>query len=626
MAADDPMAFRPRSSGEILDDAWRLYRADAVALLVLTALFQAPALAALLVLLTRPPPQLLGSRFLLALTAALLLALTGLGSGACQELFRRRAAGEPVTLTGCLAASFRRAVGHLTARASGLLGILLGLGCLLLPGLTLWMGLTTLHAQLASSKTGSLGDAQPGREARFDPAKTAAVTLSRLPLLALAALNLVVMVQVGLWIAGNLAGLDVALLSYQLALSNPVFLTAAALLAWLLLTPYFEASSFLLCLDTRVRQEGLDLLFRVQRAFAGGAVKRAVGVFLALGLGLALATPERAAARGEALDRVRAVGKNLKEITREIDQATPYPGGQRWLPRLLKLADQLEQGEPAGSKRYRWFRRGLETFADRKQADAVAMLKSLDERLELVAEGLRSDSTVQVPLPSKNEIKGLLPPDSEETPDGVARKPRDKEPRKEDQPADKDKDGKEGAKDGPVRRRSETGLLSPVSGDLGQMGWWILSGLFLAVLAAALVLWLRNRTSGAAAKPRRGTKPEESAFSPPAPHEQTPADLYRQAEELARAARFKEAVRALYWAVLSLLHRQQMLRYETTRTNGEYVREVRLAPQAPPGLDEPFEQLTTLFDRIWYGDRDCGVAEYGACRELGDDIRVLVNT
>ena len=98
------------------------------------------------------------------------------------------------------------------------------------------------------------------------------------------------------------------------------------------------------------------------------------------------------------------------------------------------------------------------------------------------------------------------------------------------------------------------------------------------------------------------------------------AALFRQAEELAHAGRFKDASRSLYHAILSLLHRQQLLRYEVTRTNGEYVRQVRLSPTAPPGLHEPFSRLTTLFDDLWYGDRSCAASDYARCRGLAEEV------
>jgi hypothetical protein len=73
----------------------------------------------------------------------------------------------------------------------------------------------------------------------------------------------------------------------------------------------------------------------------------------------------------------------------------------------------------------------------------------------------------------------------------------------------------------------------------------------------------------------------------------------------------------LYLAVLSLLHRRQWIRFEPTRTNGEYVRQVRLCEQAPPELHAPFQQLTELFETAWYGERPCDAADFRAGRELG---------
>jgi hypothetical protein len=94
---------------------------------------------------------------------------------------------------------------------------------------------------------------------------------------------------------------------------------------------------------------------------------------------------------------------------------------------------------------------------------------------------------------------------------------------------------------------------------------------------------------------------------------------------LARQGEFLEAVRRLYLAVLAQLHRSHLIRYEKTRTNGEYLRQVRLAPEAPAELHASFGRLTWLFDQKWYGDRACDGQEYGACRALAEDVRAGVN-
>ena len=173
--------------------------------------------------------------------------------------------------------------------------------------------------------------------------------------------------------------------------------------------------------------------------------------------------------------------------------------------------------------------------------------------------------------------------------------------------------------------RRGRGMIHPgSSGGLSPLFWPIITGLLLAVLAIAGVLWFRQRERPIRKAP--GVPVQAQAAPPPAPHEQPPATLFRQAEELARAGRFKDAMRSLYHAVLSLLHRQQLLRYETTRTNGEYIRQVRLAPSAPPELHEEFGRLTALFDFLWYGDQTCAVADYSHCRELAEKIRNEVDS
>ena len=75
--------------------------------------------------------------------------------------------------------------------------------------------------------------------------------------------------------------------------------------------------------------------------------------------------------------------------------------------------------------------------------------------------------------------------------------------------------------------------------------------------------------------------------------------------------------------VLALLHRQHLIRFEPTRTNGEYVRQVRLSDQAPPEMHEAFERLTHHFEMAWYGECLCESDDYRACRSLADEVQQL---
>jgi hypothetical protein len=186
------------------------------------------------------------------------------------------------------------------------------------------------------------------------------------------------------------------------------------------------------------------------------------------------------------------------------------------------------------------------------------------------------------------------------------------------QPEVKHEDG-----DGGGRPRPKSGAIAPTpSGGFGSVAWMVLAGIALAVVAVALALFFSSRRSApAATAPQKEAVQAEQPEIGPQLYEQPAAALWKQAEGLARDGRFLEAVRLLYLAVLSALHQRHLVRCEPMRTNGEYVRQVHLAPEASPGLHAPFEELTALFELKWYGERACDGADFAACRRLAEDVR-----
>jgi hypothetical protein len=527
---DRAVDLRPRSAGEVLDDAWRLALADAPLLLLFSALFLVPAFALLLLLLISPAPAG-GRQLLLPALTALLLPLTGLGSGACQELFRRRAEDRPVGAGACLGSALRHGLSHAAARAVVLCAVAAGLVLLVMPGLTLWIAATPVHALIAAgrARTGGLWR-ELGREAAGDPAKAALVTLGRLPLLLVAALNLHLLAGALLWTAESLAGFDTALFGVSMSfLGNPVYTVGLLMLCWVLLAPYFEAANFLLHLDNRTRQEGLDLFFRVQRIFAaagaGGVVRAGTLLLAAAGL-------------------------------------------------LLAWGSAVAQ-EPA------------------EPADHPA-------------------------LPSPARVKSLLRQRARQRPTAAAHpaeKPteRRKPPVEDDEPAPRTRPGGQGG--GSPSRGFDVPLGGPA-------GWAVLAGLAVAVLGVAAYLFLTHRGGQRPVRPPT-VQPDRPPEGPdlPRPDEQTPAELWRQALALAAAGQHRAALRLLYVAVLFLLDRQRLVQYEATRTNGEYLRQVRLAEHAPAALHAPFEQLTTVFETRWYGDGPCAAADFEAAQRLAEEVR-----
>src|SRR5262249_1337677 len=117
MALDDHLEVRPRSTGEILDDGWRLYLGDLPLLLALTGLFILPAAGVALWLAAGPTPEAGWARARLPALAGLLSPLPGLAAGACQEALHVRAEGHAPRLGRCLAAAGRRGLNHVASQA-----------------------------------------------------------------------------------------------------------------------------------------------------------------------------------------------------------------------------------------------------------------------------------------------------------------------------------------------------------------------------------------------------------------------------------------------------------------------------------------------------------------------------
>jgi hypothetical protein len=591
--------LRPRSAGEVLDDAWRLALAEAPLLLALSGLFAVPAAAALLLLLTQPAPASPLGHYALPALTALLLPLTGLGSGACQELFRRRAAGERVTLGACLRAALRRAPQHAAGRALTLLGVGLGMLAMVLPGLTLWVSLGTLHPVLATGDGrffAALRDS--ARDAQREPARSGAVVLSRLPLLLLAVVNLFLLARAALWVAGSPAGLDVALLGLILSPFNPAFVVPLVAVAWLALTPYFEASSFLLHLDNRVRHDGLDLAYRVRSLFP---VRSTALLLILVGM-----TGAARAAGPEPQTTVREVRDGVIALRDEVKAVDPYPADGRYQKPLDALGSRLKAVAPDTA---RWFDRSSQGFGQLDRDGALAALDDLDQKLALLLESLeRPDGDRAGPPRSRSQARELLP-DSEGGKKPAPPKPPDEPDKGEEWPAQHAGGGGGGA------------LAPEVGGSgFGPLAWAVLGGLALAVLAGAVVLYLRQRGSDEPA-PAPTTEALPSPHEPALkPDEQSPADLWRRAEALARDGDFLGAVRHLYMAVLTQLHRADLIRYERTRTNGEYLRQLR-GEEVAAAVVEPFRRLTRLFEQKWYGDRACAADDYERCRDLAAEVR-----
>ncbi len=157
-------------------------------------------------------------------------------------------------------------------------------------------------------------------------------------------------------------------------------------------------------------------------------------------------------------------------------------------------------------------------------------------------------------------------------------------------------------------------------GGLG-LGTWVLAaaegavwvlGIGAAAILAILVVRLMRRV------PRAGTDPALATVS----GEEMPDALSRSteawrrfAEEFVRKGEWRLALRAVYLALLSLLHERGAIRYARDRTNGEYAAALASVPAG-----EPFQSLTGMFDRAWYGDKPFAEEGYDTALDLARRI------
>ena len=95
-----------------------------------------------------------------------------------------------------------------------------------------------------------------------------------------------------------------------------------------------------------------------------------------------------------------------------------------------------------------------------------------------------------------------------------------------------------------------------------------------------------------------------------------PSDLFAQAGEAFANAKYAEAIRLALLALIARLEKQGLIRYDTTRTNREYQRELRHMTDVAAS----FGQLARIYERVWYGRVSAGRAEaeeaIGLCRSL----------
>lgn len=145
--------------------------------------------------------------------------------------------------------------------------------------------------------------------------------------------------------------------------------------------------------------------------------------------------------------------------------------------------------------------------------------------------------------------------------------------------------------------------------DVSPYLYWTFVTLAAAIAAALLYhiyLTLRSSFGGPAIRSRRGDTLAEPSIAT------APEALLADADRAAAAGDFAHALSRLYLALIRNLDRHGFLRYDRSRTNWEYLRQVR----SHEGVSGPLSALTTASEAVWYGQQPADASRYDHCRQL----------
>ncbi len=87
------------------------------------------------------------------------------------------------------------------------------------------------------------------------------------------------------------------------------------------------------------------------------------------------------------------------------------------------------------------------------------------------------------------------------------------------------------------------------------------------------------------------------------------SDLDRYIREAISQKNYRLATRLYYLAIIKELSLREAIRWKRDKTNRDYLRELLGHP-----LRSEFRDLTVIFERIWYGDRDLGERDFESLR------------
>ena len=147
----------------------------------------------------------------------------------------------------------------------------------------------------------------------------------------------------------------------------------------------------------------------------------------------------------------------------------------------------------------------------------------------------------------------------------------------------------------------------------GQTAGWVILAVAALLIALLLGFWLQGILGNIIADRRLRRNGEDDL---PA----TAAEAREEAQQLAQAGNYREAVRHLYLAALLGLDESGLIRYDRTLTN----REVLAQTQSEAAVQSHLRPVVETFDQVWYGIHEPDQSSYSSYVREIDQLEEIV--
>lgn len=407
-------------------------------------------------------------------------------------------------------------------------------------------------------------------------------------------LNLHLVTGLLLSLGRGLFGFDVTFVERFASLDNPTWVATVAAVTFALFEPVRAATSTLMLIDGRVRQEGLDLIAQVEQL---PLRKKPRGVALAIALALCFALPARAEPalleRAAKVTDQCAMHVDLSPLEREAVASDTQSSLSRLISRVERRALEDDDCEAAEAD----LREGLRLYAELQDQPAPLDARQTARQILSRREFQTSPDPDQDPAVEEDQA-----PDE---PGWLARlfkalwewltKHRDDE------------------------REAPTPMDTSSSPAMAGANAVMIGALVLvtAVLLFILIRSFKRKQSTQTQLDESGGLTQQpldhdsmSALSKP------PETWAGLADALAAKGEYREAIRHLYLALLSRLHRDGVIDYDPTLSNWEYL----FAFKGASSLKAGFKELTRRFDFAWYGNLGVDSLAYAMFRKVAEPL------